>query len=97
MTTTIAILNDEPSNVTVSAKIEESDCPTDADGKPDHGNATWPTDEEVSAEASRLLGRPVSLRFLDAGDSLLEGIWRERTPEFEWDGRTTMEGTDPPQ
>lgn len=41
----------------------------------DYGNADWPTDEEVSAEASRVLGRPVVVR-VDPADDICEGLGR---------------------
>lgn len=41
----------------------------------DWGNASWPTDEEVSRVASALLGRRVQVSFRGEGDSLDEGIY----------------------
>lgn len=41
----------------------------------DYGNLDWPTDEELSREASRVLGRGVSLKFRGQGDNLSEGVY----------------------
>jgi hypothetical protein len=41
----------------------------------DWGNADWPSDVEITQEASRQLGFPVSVEFSDMGDGLDESIY----------------------
>lgn len=60
--------------------VWEQTGPAKSDGEwvKDYGNADWPKDAEVAAEVSRQLGRPVTARFVDGGDTLLEGIYDAR-------------------
>ncbi len=73
---TLTILNDSP--LSFSVRIPDGDAiPVDAYGEKDYGNADWPTDVEIAEEASRQLGRVVRVQFVDRGDDLLEGIYKE--------------------
>lgn len=49
--------------------------PVASNGEKDYGNLDWPTDEELSHEASKALGRKVILKFRDRGDNLTEGAY----------------------
>jgi len=40
--------------------------------------ADWPSDDEVSARVSEILGRPVQMHFFDLGDNLFEAVYRGR-------------------
>ena len=52
--------------------------PADPDNRDYGWAAYWPTEEEISEVASRLLGRRVRLRFVDGGDdSSGESLYHE--------------------
>lgn len=72
---TLTVLNNDVGDARVSVKIGDSRCPKDAEGQPDYSNADWPSDDEVTEEACRVLGRCVEVCFWDTGDGLDEGIY----------------------
>lgn len=76
---TVTVLNasgDEVTFLSLSVRIPETAAPLvlNDEGKEvrDHGNADWPTDEEIVAEVRRLTGRDVVLGAYGDGDDLLE-------------------------
>jgi hypothetical protein len=77
----VTVLNREG---VASVVIDEANAPlvlnpeTGAEER-DWGNADWPSEEEVSAEISRQIGRQVAVKFFDVGDNLAEGIYH-----FAW-------------
>lgn len=75
---TVTVLNasnDEPT-LRLSVRIPETAAPLvlndEGEEVRDHGNADWPTDEEIVAEVKRLTGRDVVLGAYGDGDDLLE-------------------------
>jgi hypothetical protein len=73
------ILNSREGEGSLSVVIPEEAAPMvlndGGEEERDYGNAEWPTDKQVSEAASRIIGRPVTVQFLDRGDTLLEGIY----------------------
>lgn len=80
----------------VSVTIDESAVPTttreDGVEVPDHGSADWPTDDEVAAELSRLLGVPFRVGSPDAGDDQLETIYKVEPDLRDTEGRPLSVG-----
>jgi hypothetical protein len=57
----------------------------------DWGNLDWPSDEELSQEASKALDREVTLKFRDRGDDLSEGVYDLTTQrEFPSNGGNSL-------
>lgn len=61
----LSILNEEMLSVVL---LDASLIPNDEHGNPDAGGIDWPTDAEVSAWASVLMGRSVEVMFWTGGD-----------------------------
>lgn len=76
---TVTVLNasgDETTFLSLSVRIPETAAPLvlndEGEEERDHGNADWPTDEEIVAEVKRITGRDVVLGAYGDGDDLLE-------------------------
>jgi hypothetical protein len=77
---TVKILNRREGEGVLSVVIPEEAAPMilgdGGEQERDYGNAEWPSDADVSGEASKILGRAVAVQFFDRGDTLLEGIYK---------------------
>lgn len=76
---TVTVLNasgNETAFLSLSVRIPETAAPLvlndEGEEERDHGNADWPTDEEIVAEVKRITGRDVVLGAYGDGDDLLE-------------------------
>ncbi len=75
---TLTVLNQEEGRISVLIPEEAAPLVVNEEGaeERDHGNADWPTDEEIRVAAEKAFGRKIkALGPFQEGDNLLEAVY----------------------